>query len=51
LLVRDASLIDKASMAALSAVVEKADAQCWLEVVSEDGNGCTVLIEEGVVAS
>jgi hypothetical protein len=51
LLVRDASLIDKDSMKALADIVEKADAQVWLEVVSEDGKGCTVLIEDGQVSA
>ena len=51
LLVRDASLIDKDSMRALADIVEKADAQVWLEVVSEDGKGCTVLIEDGQVSA
>lgn len=45
--IRDASLLDKESLRALAEVAEQHDGQVWLEVVSEDGKGCSVLIEDG----
>jgi len=47
LLVRDGSLLDSESMALLQEMVAEADAQLWLEVVSKDGEGCSVVIEDG----
>jgi hypothetical protein len=48
--VRDGSLLDAASLALLGELAAAAGAQVWLERVSEDGAGCTVLIEDGAVA-
>lgn len=50
-LVRDASLLDKKSLATMAQMADEADAQLWLEVVSETAEGCTVYIVEGEVAS
>jgi len=49
LLVRDGSLLDAASLAMVADMAEKADAQVWLEVVSDTGEGCQVVIEDGHV--
>lgn len=47
LLVRDASLLDDASLAVMSEMVEAAGAQVWLERVTQGAEGCHVLIEDG----
>ena len=49
LLIRDASLLDQDSLRMVGEMAEAADAQVWLEVVSENGAGCSVLIEDGAV--
>jgi DNA repair exonuclease SbcCD ATPase subunit len=46
-LVRDASLLDRDSLAMVAQMAEEANAQVWLETVSADGSGCQVLIEDG----
>ncbi len=50
LLIRDGSLLDDASLAAVGAMAAAADAQVWVERVGE-GDECTVVIEDGTVAS
>jgi DNA repair exonuclease SbcCD ATPase subunit len=47
LLVRDGSLLDEASTRLLAELARDAEAQVWLERVSEDGAGCSVVIEDG----
>jgi DNA repair ATPase RecN len=47
LLVRDGSLLDEGSMKLLAELAQQAEAQVWLERVSEDGAGCSVVIEDG----
>lgn len=49
LLVRDASLLDENSMEALKAVAVEHDAQVWLEVVGNEGEG--IIIEDGEVVA
>ena len=49
LLIRDGSLLDEDSMRALVEQAEKVDAQLWIEKVAPDGDGCSVLIEDGEV--
>lgn len=49
LLIRDGSLLDEASLALIAQMAGEADAQVWIEKVSEDGAGCTVVIEDGMV--
>lgn len=49
LLIRDGSLLDAASLAAVAKMAEEADAQVWLERVST-GDEVTVVIEDGAVA-
>lgn len=49
LLVRDGSLLDADSMRILEDMAAAADAQIWLEVVSNSGEGCSVIIENGEV--
>lgn len=46
LLIREGSLLDEDSMAALVAQAEAADAQIWVERVG-DGDGVSVVIEDG----
>lgn len=48
LLVRDGSLLDRNSLAAVAAQAEAAGAQIWLERVGE-GDECSVIIEDGAV--
>jgi len=48
-LVRDGSLLDSDSMRLLAALAEEHGLQVWLEVVSENGEGCQVVIEDGAV--
>lgn len=50
LLIRDGSLLDDDSLAMISDMAKQADAQIWLEVVSSDGEGCSVVIEDGQIA-
>ena len=47
MLVRNASLLDADSWALLVKLAEEYDMQLWMEVVSADGEGCSVLIEDG----
>jgi len=47
-LVRDASLLDRESLAALQDFAEANGAQAWIERVG-DGDECTVIIEDGEV--
>ena len=47
LLVRDASLLDDDSLALVAQLAAQQGGQVWLEKVSRDGEGCTVLIEDG----
>lgn len=49
LLIRDGSLLDEDSLGLVASMAAEADAQVWLEKVSEDGRGCAVVIEEGRV--
>jgi len=50
MLIREGSLLDQDSMAVIAEMAESAKAQFWIEVVSNDGAGCTVVIEDGMVA-
>jgi len=47
--VREGSLLDEESLQAISKMVEDADAQIWVEKISETGEGVTVHIEDGMV--
>jgi DNA repair exonuclease SbcCD ATPase subunit len=52
LLIRDGSLLDSDSLAAVSKMAEEAGGQCWIETVTDgdDGGGrATVVIEDGAV--
>jgi hypothetical protein len=49
LLVRDGSLLDSDSMAIIKEMADKADAQVFIEKVSDDGKGCAIVIEDGMV--
>lgn len=49
LLVRDGSLLDNESLALLTEMAREHDAQVWLEKVSNDGAGCSLVIEDGAV--
>jgi recombinational DNA repair ATPase RecF len=49
LLIRDGSLLDEKSLAAIAAQAEAANAQLIIERVSADGEGCSVVIEDGEV--
>jgi hypothetical protein len=51
LLVRDGSLLDEKSLAMVAEMSEQAGAQVWLEKVSSTGEGCQVVIEDGMVAN
>jgi len=51
ILIRDGSLLDEASMLMLYEMAHGADAQVWIERVSDTGEGCTVVIEDGAVAN
>ncbi len=50
LLIRDGSLLDSASLRMVSEMATEAGGQVWVETVSETGEGCSVLIEDGAVA-
>lgn len=50
MLIRDGSLLDNESMEILRQMAEDADAQVWIERVS-DGQGVGIVIEDGQVAS
>lgn len=49
LLVRDGSLLDDDGLRMLGTVAAENDAQLWVEKVSGDGAGCSVVIEDGSV--
>lgn len=49
MLVRDGSLLDAASMELLAQAARDAEGQIWVERVSEDGAGCSVVIEDGEI--
>lgn len=49
LLVRDGSLLDQDSMRVLAEMAAEAEAQMWVERVSETGEGCSLVIEDGEV--
>jgi hypothetical protein len=49
ILIRDGSLLDETSMAAMAAMAEKYDAQVWMERVG-DGKEVSVVIEDGMVS-
>jgi len=48
-LIRDGSLLDSDSLEIIREMAEAADAQVWLERVSE-GADCQVIIEDGAIA-
>lgn len=50
LLIRDGSALDQANLSLIADMAQQADAQVWLERVSDDGRGCSVVIEDGAVA-
>lgn len=47
-LIRDGSLLDETSMALLQEMIDDADAQLWIEVVTKD-DPAAVIIEDGLV--
>lgn len=49
MLVRDGSLLDDNSMRLLAELAAETGSQLWVEKVSSDGAGCSVLIEDGMV--
>jgi hypothetical protein len=49
LLVRDGSLLDDDSIKAITDQAAAADAQLWLEYMTKDKDGVTVMIEDGAV--
>lgn len=49
ILVRDGSLLDADSLSVLGRLAEEHDLQVWLEMVSDDGSGCGIVIEDGQV--
>ncbi len=49
LLIRDGSLLDENNLSVISDLIEKADAQCWIERVGT-GDEVTVVIEDGSVS-
>jgi DNA repair exonuclease SbcCD ATPase subunit len=51
LLIRDGSLLDENSLRIVAELAEKAEAQVWIEKVSDNGDGCSVVIEAGEVKS
>ena len=51
LLVRDGSLLDRAGLELVAGMAEQAGAQIWMERVSDDGAGCSVVIEDGKLAA
>ena len=50
MVIEDGSLLDEDSLAILSEMADEADAQVWIERVSE-GEECTVIIEDGIIKS
>lgn len=51
LLVREGSALDSEGMRLLAELAEQHGGQCWVERVSEDGAGCSVVLEDGEVRS
>jgi len=51
ILCRDGSLLDAESLKMLAEMAATAGAQVWIERVSDDGAGCQVVIEDGMVAA
>lgn len=49
LLIRNGSLLDQKHRAILAQWASENDCQVWLEIVSEDGVGCSVVISDGLV--
>ncbi len=49
MLVRDGSLLDDNSMRLLAELATETGSQLWVEKVSSDGAGCSVVIEDGMV--
>lgn len=49
LLIRDGSLLDDESMKIVSEMAKDNEFQIWLERVSDDGAGCSIVIEDGAV--
>lgn len=50
LLIRDGSVLDSDGLRLLTELAEREGGQVWIERVSETGEGCTVVIEDGSVA-
>lgn len=50
MLIRDGSLLDSESLKTIYAMAEERGYQVWIEIVSETGEGCQVVIEDGAVA-
>jgi DNA repair exonuclease SbcCD ATPase subunit len=46
-LIRDGSLLDEESLKMVAEAAKAAGAQIWMEKVSSDGQGCSVVIEDG----
>lgn len=51
LLIRDGSLLDTDNLRLVAEMASAADAQVWVERVSEDGEGVSVMIEDGEVVT
>ena len=51
MLIRDGSLLDEDNMKLLSDFADKNDYQIWLESVTTDEGKCSVIIEDGMVAT
>ena len=49
ILIRDGSLLDADNLAMIGKMAEEAGAQIWVEKVTEDGQGVSVIIEDGMV--
>jgi DNA repair exonuclease SbcCD ATPase subunit len=49
LLVNDGSLLDEESLRTLGEMAEEAGAQVWVEIVSDNGAGVSVFIEDGEI--
>lgn len=49
LLIREGSSLDDDSLKLLAELAEQAGGQLWIERVSSDGKGCSVLIEDGEI--
>lgn len=49
MLIREGSFLDSESTRLLAELADEHGLQCWIERVSEDGAGCSVVIEDGMV--